>query len=440
MSKSFKVIVQTIENNEIVSESVIIKDDLRAPKTNLDFSLELTKQIDIIKGVQDHVLNEKVAILNEEQNACPCCKSTLIKSGNQSSNYHDVFTDHRIIFKRLKCKDCKYEAPCTVRSLFGSIQSGQLQKIQAELGAKHSFREAEEMFDTFSGKHRGINNHDRIKSVSESLGQSLYEIRQEERKLLAVEAAEEIILNVDGGHVKTIEEGRSIEAMASVVYRPENIVYNDKGTRRHLKNKSCAASVKNDNQEEIIAGTIAAALQQGLTRETNITALCDGASNCWNIVNAFEPICKSLTRILDWFHITMKMENISLPEKLKAKFKRVKWHLWRGRSDRALLRLEQLKSITTNSTAIKRITQFITYITNNEDKIVNYSNRKKEGLVFTSNLAESTVETLINQRCKGKQHMRWSRDGLNPILQLRASIHSKGEWDQKWKMAVLDAA
>ena len=110
MSKSFNVIVQTIENNEIVSESVIIKDDLRAPKTNLDFSLELTKQIDIIKGVQDHVLNEKVAILNEEQNACPCCKGTLIKSGNQSSNYHDVFTDHRIIFKRLKCKDCKYEA------------------------------------------------------------------------------------------------------------------------------------------------------------------------------------------------------------------------------------------------------------------------------------------------------------------------------------------
>ena len=32
MSKSFKVIVQTIENNEIVSESVIIKDDLRGKR------------------------------------------------------------------------------------------------------------------------------------------------------------------------------------------------------------------------------------------------------------------------------------------------------------------------------------------------------------------------------------------------------------------------
>lgn len=440
MSKSFRVIVQTIENEQIISESIVIKDDLCAPKTNLDFSLELAMQINIIKGVQDHVLNEKIALRTEEQDLCPCCQSKLIKAGNQSSNYHDVFTDHRIIFKRLKCKECKYEAPCTVRSLFGSIQSAQLQKIQAELGAKHSFREAEEIFDTFSGKPRGINNHDRIKSVAESLGQSLYEIKQEERKLIAVEAADELILNVDGGHVKTIEDGRSIEAMASVVYRPENIAYNDKSTRRHLESKSCAASVKNDNQEEIIAGTIAAALQQGLTRDTNIIALSDGASNCWNIVNAFEPICKSITKILDWFHITMKMENISLPEKLKAKFKRVKWHLWRGRADRALLRLEQLKSITTNSTAIKRIVQFMSYITNNEDKIVNYSQRKKEGLVFTSNLAESTVETLINQRCKGKQHMRWSREGLNPILQLRASIYSKGEWDQKWKMAVLNAA
>jgi hypothetical protein len=35
--------------------------------------------------------------------------------------------------------------------------------------------------------------------------------------------------------------------------------------------------------------------------------------------------------------------------------------------------------------------------------------------------------------------MRWSRDGLNPVLQLRASIHSN-DWDNKWKTAVLNAA
>ena len=59
-------------------------------------------------------------------------------------------------------------------------------------------------------------------------------------------------------------------------------------------------------------------------------------------------------------------------------------------------------------------------------------------VVFTSNLAESTVESLINQRCKGQQHMRWSRDGLDPLLQLRAAIGSN-DWDKTWKTAVMNA-
>jgi hypothetical protein len=50
-----------------------------------------------------------------------------------------------------------------------------------------------------------------------------------------------------------------------------------------------------------------------------------------------------------------------------------------------------------------------------------------------------TLPSLINQRCKGQQHMRWSREGLNPVLQLRASIFSN-DWSNKWQTAVLNAA
>ena len=75
------------------------------------------------------------------------------------------------------------------------------------------------------------------------------------------------------------------------------------------------------------------------------------------------------------------------------------------------------------------------YITNNKDKIVNYRLRQQQGLVFTSQLAESTVESLINQRCKRQQQMRWSREGLNPILKIRAAIFSD-DWDSIWKIAV----
>ncbi|MEN8904476.1 MAG: hypothetical protein ABF289_00800 [Clostridiales bacterium] len=59
--------------------------------------------------------------------------------------------------------------------------------------------------------------------------------------------------------------------------------------------------------------------------------------------------------------------------------------------------------------------------------------------VVTSNLAESNVESLINQRCKGQQHMRWSREGINPILQLRAAIYSN-DWISKWRSVILNAS
>ena len=82
--------------------------------------------------------------------------------------------------------------------------------------------------------------------------------------------------------------------------------------------------------------------------------------------------------------------------------------------------------------------KFLGYIKNNAAKIVDYRERQKTGLVFTSNLAESTVESLINQRCKGQQHMRWSREGLDPLLQLRAAIGSN-DWDKIWRTAVMNA-
>lgn len=133
----------------------------------------------------------------------------------------------------------------------------------------------------------------------------------------------------------------------------------------------------------------------------------------------------------------MKIQNIALPKDQKEELTSVKWHLWRGHVDKAQ---EKLLGIILNVEGKyqDRLKKLQTYIENNKEKIVDYNARKKQGLVFTSNLAESTVESLINQRCKGHQHMRWSREGLNPLLQLRAAIASN-DWNDRWKTAILTA-
>ena len=94
----------------------------------------------------------------------------------------------------------------------------------------------------------------------------------------------------------------------------------------------------------------------------------------------------------------------------------------------------QYLSQTDKQTATK-LTKFRQYIENNIEMIVNYQERLDNNQIFTSSFAESTVESLINQRCKGKKHMRWTREGLNNILQIRAAIASNS-WNNIWKMVV----
>ncbi len=441
MTTKYRIIFETYDVNtpsEAISRAEIVNEELNKPSNCLDFSMGLDNQIALIKGVQDKVLQEKIELLHNIKPTCPDCNINLHKTGTHKSTFHDVFTDHQVIMQRFKCHNCGYETRSTVRTLFNGVVSGDLKKIQATLGATHSFRESEKLFELFSGMGRQINNHDRIKHITESVGNALEQINSDEKEMLITQDAEELILNVDGGHIKTTEDQRSMEAMVSVIYRPESIKSNSKDTKNYIISKNCAASIKDDQQNYMISSTIIAALKQGLSPKTHVTALCDGAANCWNIAKAIEPLCSGITYILDWFHLAMKFENISLPKKLKEDLMHIKWHLWRGDVSKAIIKFKEILDETIDEKHHSKIKKLSEYIENNRDKIVNYLKRQEQGLVFTSNLAESTVESLINQRCKGQQHMRWSREGLNPILQLRAAIHSN-DWSNKWKTAVLNA-
>lgn len=441
MNKGFRILFETYDLHNpqsILSHATIMQGVITKPTNCLDFSLQHEQQIELIQVTMDKVISEKAKLLNQDINECPKCNGKIIKRGTHTSTFHDVFTDHHVKIQRLSCVNCNYEPPSTVRTMLNSTLSGCLAKVQSELGSDYTFRDGEKILKIFSAKDREINNHKRIKEVTKSIGETLVEIGNSEKELLKIDEANELIVNVDGGHVKTTEDQRSIEALTSVIYRPESLLPNKKDTRNYISSKHCAASVKNDEQSEIITNTILAALKQGLTPNTKITALCDGASNCWRVVEALRPLSGGMTCILDWFHISMKMQNISLPEKLKIKFLRVKWHLWRGNTEAAITRIQQLIKAAKSTGAIDKLKKFELYIQNNLARIINYSERKKKGLIFTSNLAESTVESLINQRCKGQQHMRWSREGLNPILQLRAIINTI-EWKNKWKTAVLNS-
>lgn len=425
------------EDISVVTRTELMSGDVHEPLDLFRVGFTHEEQIKIIKLNQDCLINEQFKLKNTKPEYCPHCPNTkLIRVGRNKSNYHDVFTDHIVTITRKQCPRCKKEISSTVRTILGGAISADLSRIQSELASNHTFRESEQIFDRFARIKREINNHDRIKQTSEAVGSNLKLYTQSASELIGIKPADELIINVDGGHVKTTEDGlRSFEAMAAVVYKPESLVCDEKNGINTIIAKHCAASTEDDNQQQMIANTIVAALKEGLCPNTKITALCDGAKNCWQIVDSFKPISASVLYILDWFHLSMKIHNIVMPDDLKEKLESVKWYLWHGKVSEAK---EKLSSLILESPVKQKLLlkKLYVYIDNNSDKIINYDERKDKNLPYTSNLAESTVESLINRRCKGKQHMRWSRKGLDPILQLRAAITSN-EWEQIWRHAVM---
>lgn len=127
----------------------------------------------------------------------------------------------------------------------------------------------------------------------------------------------------------------------------------------------------------------------------------------------------------------MKFKNVALPKTQKSKLERVKCCLWHGNAEKALDKLDTLIDNVKNVSRKMKLTKLKTYIKNNQAFIVNYDERENAKLPYTSHLAESTVERLINQRCKGYQHMRWSRSGVHKLLQVRAYIDGNN-WSANW--------
>lgn len=428
------------EQGRFINNDVIISGKIQAPKEIIDLGLRHADQIAVLQRIQDSVLNKQSEYLKEDINYCPQCGNKLHKNGINKCSFNSVFTDHKLPVHRQLCGNCKWSSVPSINSLFGSHMHPDLIKIQCEEASRQSYSKAKCSLNLKSCKNRKVNSTMTMHGVVEIVGNYISQNLDED--ISKAEPAMTLIVQVDGGHIKSKEkDSRSFEAMTSVIYKPENIVVEQgQEGRGVILKKHCAASSLNDKQEQIKRLTLLAAKKEGMTKDTELVAISDGAVNCWNVIDHLQDQCKSITQILDWFHIAMKFKNIgSLQSKEMDKvLESAKWSLWHGNTKRFYERIDELIEQVSN---IKLLTKFRTlrqYISNNESKIIDYNTRKNQNLIFTSNLAECTVESLINQRCKGKQHMRWSREGVQPILQIR-SAYASNDWQLNWEKYILGA-
>ena len=422
-----------------INNDVITSGKIMVPKEIVDLGLRHNNQIEILQKIQDSILNKQSEYLKEDINYCPKCGNKLHKNGINKCSFNSVFTDHKVPVHRQLCGNCKWSSVPSINSLYGSHMHPDLIKLQCEEASKQSYTKAKISLNLKACKTRKVNSTMTLHGVVEVVGNYISQNPNED--LSKAKPAKTLVVQVDGGHIKSKErDSRSFEAITSVIYKPENVMLKGKKERGVILEKHCAASSLNDQQEQIKKLTLIAAKKQGMTKDTELTAISDGAVNCWSVIDHLKGYCKSITSILDWFHVAMKFQNIGKlkSKKLSELLESAKWSLWHGNTKLFNERINELIEQPSNVKLLKKLRELKQYITNNELKIVDYNTRKNQNLIFTSNLAECTVESLINQRCKGKQHMQWSREGVQPILQIRASSASN-DWQLNWEKYILGA-
>src|SRR4051794_36299875 len=112
---------------------------------------------------------------------------------------------------------------------------------------------------------------------------------------------------------------------------------------------------------------------------------------------------------------------------VQYRLERIKWRLWHGDGDEALIRAQGLAAdvVALNSgypklkQLIKAASDLATYIANNAAAIVNYCERWHNGERISTAFVESTVNRVVSRRFAKKQQMQWSKVGAHRLLQTR---------------------
>jgi hypothetical protein len=428
------------KDNKIVDRKIIVDKEIKKPEKIEDLGYDHKEQINILQEIQDAFLFTQSTLIIS--NKCSTCGSRVIKSGYAPSDFHTVYTDHKLRISRLECcnKECtKRRMTPTIYSLFGSNMHPDLLEKQIKIAAEQSFMDSQKSLERENGRYRTINNQLTIKKNTEKIGKILNDIHQEEPVTTNIKFAKELIAQVDGGYVKSKEKNnRNFEVLISKVYKPEDHIPGDiskNGIRKSgtITDKIYSASALKDRGKTIKKMVVISAKKHGMTSDTNIVALSDGAANCWNALKVLEKHCKSIEYILDWQHIKRRFEPLvnKLEDPYAGEIESIQWKVWHGKSSEAIDRLGKIYIELLNTDCADETHDLLKYLSNNKHYLTNYEKRKQAKLVYTTSAIESSVETLVNTRHKKKHKAQWTRDGAHTLLQIRTSIASN-KWQQEW--------
>ncbi len=259
----------------------------------------------------------------------------------------------------------------------------ELRRVQADLGARHSFREAARLLSTLLPC--APTNHATIRNRTHRVAAEIEaKVPDAPRDVPALN--DEIVVMIDGAHIRAAPgyQSRHLDVTVGKVEvsgrRPRRFALAPKGSDHPL------------------TAVRAALVEQGWHAGRALTVISDGEAALPNLVRAATG--GPVRHILDWFHLSMRMRPIKQilaglsahqlqdPEPVQtaqSSIERIPHLLWHGRPNQAdqeivLLLGHGSKIAERNGMSVHESTndlrrlgkELLEYVQNNRDAIINY--------------------------------------------------------------------
>ncbi len=405
-----------------------------------EVGLSLAEGKALLAGLQAAMVRQQLAEHVALDRVCLSCQAVRRIKDRRPRRLQTLFGTVEIEALRLKPCPCRQgvgQSGATVSPvgdlLRGARCTPELERVQAELGARTSFREAARILTALLPV--GAANHTGVRNRTHAVGRRL-EAEAPSPAATNGPTPDEIVVALDGAYVRAASghQTRHFEVVLGKV---------EAGSRPSRRFALVARAA--EHPHTLLRDALA---DQGWTAGKPITAISDGDPALPALVGAATRA--PVRHISDWFHLSMRVRHVeqlvqglsvlgpscSLPlDWAQAEVGRLRHLLWNGRHEEAHTVLGTVAAIAgtiglLNGPGFERKAARLVelcaalrgYIGSNRGSLIDYGRRHRAGEPISSSRAESTVNQLVNARMNKRRQMRWSPRGAHRMLQVRAAV------------------
>ncbi len=418
--------------------------------TLAEVGLVLSETKALLAKLQASLLCGQVAAYAAHHRTCVECGALQPLKDRRTRRLQTLFGTVEVEAPRFKACRCRQSVPMTgvtvspVRALLSARCTPELKRMQAELGARTSFRDGvrilEALLPVSPANHESLRSRThavalQLEAADRQAAAEITAVRGDMAKAAAADASRPVVM-LDGAYIRAMpgHQVRNFEAICGKVERE------GQPTRRFALVRSVA------EQPHVL---LRAALQEQGWREGGaVTAISDGDPSLPALVRSATG--GPVETILDWFHLSMRVHHVEQVmgglcaveppplaplDQAQIDVERLRHLLWNGHHEKACEALGRITSWAKDATVLNdpamearakrlvaRCTELQAYIQTNEGALIDYGQRYRTGKPISTSRAEGTVNQLVSARMNKRQQMRWSPQGAQRVLQVRAAV------------------